>query len=54
MLLCRATGFTVPLAHGRGFFWGPLGLLPYQEPINVVVGTPIPVQQYPGVPLTNL
>ncbi|KAA6422675.1 MAG: diacylglycerol acyltransferase type 2A [Trebouxia sp. A1-2] len=44
----RATGFTVPLAHGRGFFYGPVGLLPFREPINVVVGGPLQVEQYNG------
>ena len=45
---CRVTGFTIPLAHGRGLFFGPVGLLPFQEPINVVVGAPISVQHYSG------
>ncbi len=45
---CRATGFTVPLAHGRGFFYGPVGLLPFRESINVVVGGPLQVEQYNG------
>ena len=46
--VCRVTGFTIPLAHGRGLFYGPIGLLPFQEPINVVVGSPIAVEKYPG------
>ncbi|DBB00365.1 hypothetical protein WJX82_002505 [Trebouxia sp. C0006] len=44
----RATGFTVPLGHGRGFFYGPVGLLPFRESINVVVGGPLQVEQYNG------
>ncbi|KAL3147396.1 diacylglycerol O-acyltransferase 1 [Trebouxia sp. C0009 RCD-2024] len=44
----QLTGFTIPLAHGRGFFFGPVGLLPFQEPINVVVGAPISVEQHTG------
>lgn len=51
---CRATGFTVPLAHGRGFFYGPVGLLPFREPINVVVGGPLQVEQYNGTSSVNL
>lgn len=47
-MFCRVTGFTIPLAHGQGFFFGPVGLLPFQEPINVVVGAPIAVKQYTG------
>lgn len=47
-LCCRVTGFTIPLAHGRGFFYGSVGLLPFQEPINVVVGAPMAVEQYTG------
>lgn len=47
-VFCRLTGFTIPLAHGRGFFFGPVGLLPFQEPINVVVGAPISVEQHTG------
>lgn len=47
-VFCRLTGFTIPLAHGKGFFFGPVGLLPFQEPINVVVGAPISVEQYTG------
>lgn len=45
---CRVTGFTIPSAHGRGFFYGSVGLLPFQEPINVVVGSPMAVEQYTG------
>lgn len=51
---CRATGFTVPLAHGRGFFYGPVGLLPFREPINVVVGGPLQVEQYNGTSSTRV
>ena len=47
-LACRLTGFTIPLAHGKGFFFGPIGLLPFQEAVNVVVGQPIAVKQYAG------
>ena len=46
---CRLTGFTVPLAHGKGFFFGPVGLLPFQEAINVVIGQPVAVKQYTGI-----
>ena len=51
---CRATGFTVPLAHGRGFFYGPVGLLPFRESINVVVGGPLQVEQYNGTSSVTL
>ena len=51
-LACRLTGFTIPLAHGQGFFFGSVGLLPFQVPINVVVGAPIIVEQYDGECIT--
>lgn len=44
----RATGFTVPLAHGKGFFYGPIGLLPFKAPVNIVVGEPIPLEHFNG------
>ena len=47
-LACRLTGFTIPLAHGKGFFFGPIGLLTFQESVNVVVCQPIAVKQYAG------
>jgi hypothetical protein len=43
----KLTGFTVPLAYGRGLFMRR-GLLPYPTPINVVVGAPLEVERYQG------
>ncbi|EPY27166.1 2-acylglycerol O-acyltransferase 2 [Strigomonas culicis] len=45
-LLKRATGFTIPLIAGRGFFlrWG---LMPHRRPIVVVVGEPLDLPQVP-------
>merc|ERR1719229_1613806 len=38
-----ATTFTLPMFHGRGIFQYTYGLIPYRKPVNVVVGSPIPV-----------
>ena len=51
---CRATGFTVPLAHGKGFFYGPIGLLPFKAPVNIVVGEPIPLEHFNGMYMNML
>jgi 2-acylglycerol O-acyltransferase 2/2-acylglycerol O-acyltransferase 1 len=45
MTIKKTMGFTVPLFHARGVFNYDVGLLPYRQPVNVVVGRPIPVVQ---------
>jgi hypothetical protein len=45
MMIKKTMGFTVPLFHARGVFNYDVGMLPYRQPVNVVVGRPIPVQQ---------
>ena len=41
----RILGFTIPLFHARGVFNYDVGLLPYRQPVNVVVGRPILIEQ---------
>jgi hypothetical protein len=40
----RNLGFTIPLFYGKGI-WMAKGLLPYQNPVHVVVGRPIDLPQ---------
>lgn len=41
--LLKAVGLGFPLFHGTGLLISPVGVLPYQSPIRVVVGQPIDV-----------
>ncbi|XP_062494869.1 2-acylglycerol O-acyltransferase 1 isoform X4 [Pezoporus occidentalis] len=43
--LQKIMGFALPLFHARGIFQYSFGLIPYRQPINTVVGSPIPVKQ---------
>lgn len=45
----RSLGFTLPLAFGAGVIL-PVGLCPYPVPIDVVIGSEIPVEKYQGDP----
>ncbi|KAI0225401.1 diacylglycerol O-acyltransferase 1 [Massospora cicadina] len=45
--LKHAFGFTLPLFYGRGIFTYNFGMLPHRLPLNVIVGSPISVQQNP-------
>lgn len=45
LLVKKFLGFTIPLFHARGVFNYDVGLLPYRRPLNIVVGSPIRVQQ---------
>lgn len=45
LLLKQAFGWTLPLFYGRNFWGKGPGLLPYQRPLNVVVGRPVEVVQ---------
>lgn len=45
--LKQALGFTIPLFYGRGVFTYNFGILPHRLPLNVIVGSPISVQQNP-------
>ncbi|CAG8288638.1 unnamed protein product [Penicillium olsonii] len=45
MFIKKTLGFTVPLFHARGVFNYDVGLMPYRNPLNIVVGRPIPVMQ---------
>lgn len=45
MLAKQALGWTLPLFYGRGLWGEEPGLLPYQRPLNVVVGRPVEVVQ---------
>ena len=45
MMVKRVLGFTIPLFHARGVFNYDVGLMPYRQPLNIVVGKPIPVEQ---------
>ena len=40
----RRLGFTLPTFHGKGIFL-TYGFLPYQTPMNIVVGRPIDCPQ---------
>jgi hypothetical protein len=40
----KALGFTIPLFYGKGI-WLARGLLPYQNPVHVVVGRAIDLPQ---------
>lgn len=44
----RILGFTVPLFHARGVFNYDIGLIPYRQAINIVIGKPIKVIQQGG------
>lgn len=46
MFVLKVWKFTLPFLHGRGIFNYDVGLMPYRQPLNVVVGAPIKVQQY--------
>lgn len=39
----RMVGFTIPIIEGRGLFHASFGWMPYQRPINVVIGEPVQV-----------
>ncbi|WFC95308.1 2-acylglycerol O-acyltransferase [Malassezia brasiliensis] len=39
----RMLGFTIPIIEGRGLFHASFGWMPYQRPINVVIGEPVQV-----------
>ncbi len=39
--LLKAVGLGFPLFHGTGLLFSPVGVLPYQSPIRIVVGKPI-------------
>jgi len=39
--LLKAVGLGFPLFHGTGLLFSPVGVLPYQSPIRIVVGMPI-------------
>ena len=39
--LLKAVGLGFPLFHGTGLLFSPVGVLPYQSPIRIVVGAPI-------------
>lgn len=45
MMVKGVMGFTIPLFHARGVFNYDVGLMPYRQPLNIVVGKPIPVEQ---------
>ena len=47
LVMKRLLGWTVPLFHARGVFNYDVGLMPYRRPLNIVVGRPIKVLQYP-------
>ena len=36
-------GLGFPLFHGKGLLVSPVGVMPYQSPIRLVVGSPIEV-----------
>lgn len=38
----------IPVLHGRGLFNYDIGLMPYRQEVNVVVGKPIQVNQLAG------
>ncbi|KAI3628362.1 DGA1 [Malassezia furfur] len=39
----RLAGFTIPIIEGRGLFHASFGWMPYQRPINVIIGEPVQV-----------
>ena len=41
--LLKVVGLGFPLFHGTGLLFSPVGVLPYQSPIRIVVGKPIEV-----------
>ena len=41
--LLKMVGLGFPLFHGTGLLFSPVGWLPYQSPIRIVVGKPIEV-----------
>ncbi|KAJ9051069.1 diacylglycerol O-acyltransferase 1 [Entomophthora muscae] len=41
----RTFGFTLPFFHGRGIFNYNFGLLPHRQPLTVITGAPIRVEQ---------
>lgn len=45
LLVKKVMGFTIPLFHARGVFNYDVGLMPYRQPLNIVVGRPIKVAQ---------
>ena len=45
LLVKKLLGFTIPLFHARGVFNYDVGLMPYRQPLNVVVGRPIKVER---------
>jgi Diacylglycerol acyltransferase len=45
--LLRSWGYTVPAISGKGFLF-PVGVLPYQKRLAVVIGAPIHVDKYEG------
>jgi hypothetical protein len=47
-LLLKVVGLGFPMFHGTGIMISSVGLLPYQGPIHVVVGAPIPVPKLEG------
>ncbi|BDD59790.1 diacylglycerol O-acyltransferase 1 [Monascus purpureus] len=45
LLLKQVFGWTMPMFHGRGLLGKWPGLLPYQRPLDIVVGRPVEVEQ---------
>lgn len=48
MIVKKFLGFTIPLFHARGIFNYDMGMMPYRQPVNIVVGRPINVVQQGG------
>ena len=46
--LLNAVGLGFPIFHGTGMMVSSVGMLPYQGPIHVVIGAPVPVPKLEG------
>lgn len=45
LIVKKLLGFTIPLFHARGVFNYDVGMMPYRQPLNIVIGRPIRVEQ---------
>lgn len=52
-VLLKAVGLGFPIFHGTGILVSSIGMLPYQGPIHVVVGAPIPVPKLQGADINS-
>merc|ERR1712151_154540 len=48
----KMLSFSTPIFYGRGVFTYNMGILPYRQPLTVVVGAPIRVER-PETPTTD-